>query len=91
MALEQVAVPGTNLLVILLFFGLGSSTWIYAPVLGQTIGQVLAAAVAAAVLMRSAAASVSGPYSLAIPQWLSYGIPMWLESFVVMLLVLPTS
>ena len=86
-SLEQVAIPGTNLLVILLFLSLGSSTWIYAPVMGQTIGQLLAAGVAGAVLLRSFDGSASGPHTLALPRWFSYGIPMWLESFVVMLLV----
>jgi O-antigen/teichoic acid export membrane protein len=82
--LEQVAVPGTNLIVVLAFLAVGTSNWLYAPVLGQTVGQIIATVITAFAVMRSRDRSVAR--SASTLQWLSYGIPMWFEAFVVMLL-----
>ena len=84
-ALEQVAVPGTNLVVVLAFLGPGTSNWLYVPVLGQTVGQVVATVITAFALTRRR--DRSRARSTNAGQWLSYGIPMWFEAFVVMILL----
>jgi O-antigen/teichoic acid export membrane protein len=81
--LEQVAIPGVNLAVVFVFVALGSN-WLYAPVLGHSAGQVLAALIPAALLLRRRGRT--SRFTLALRPWFSYGAPMWLEAGLLMLL-----
>ena len=82
--LEQVAIPGVNLIVVLAFALASDKAWALAPVLGYTIGQLLAAAGARFALVRTP--RDRRVRSTAWKNWFGYGIPMWADAFVLVLL-----
>src|SRR5205085_6078082 len=63
--LEQVAIPCVNLALTVALVALATLPWLYAPVLGQAVGQILATVVAAAAVCRGRSARSTAPFQIA--------------------------